>query len=39
MILDHEYHEELLQEVFPEFIEKQTDITGAYIGELNYPPR
>lgn len=38
-VVDHEYQAEMLEEVFPEFIEKHTAITGAYVGYLNYPPR
>ena len=29
----------MLEEVFPEFVESQTNITGAYVGYLNHPPR
>ena len=29
----------MLEENFPQFIEKHTNITGAYIGYLNHPPR
>ena len=29
----------MLCETFPEFIEKHTNITGAYVGYLNHPPR
>lgn len=25
--------------MLPEFVEKFTDITGAYVGELNFPPK
>ena len=29
----------MLEETFPQFVEKQTSITGAYVGYLNHPPR
>ena len=29
----------MLEEIFPEFVEKQTSIVGAYVGYLNHPPR
>lgn len=39
MVANHEYQEELLEEILPEFVQKFTNITGAYVGELNFPPK
>jgi hypothetical protein len=39
MITNHEYHVELLGEVLAEYLEKNTNAKGVYIGELNHPPR
>jgi hypothetical protein len=32
MIRTHQYHEDLLEEMLPEFIEKHTKATGVYVG-------
>lgn len=36
-IKEHLYHDELLESEFPEFLEKCKNLTGVYVGNLNYP--
>lgn len=39
VISSHEYQEELLIDWLPEFLEKEFQITGAYIGYVDHPPK
>ena len=38
-VIHHEYHNELLPQSFPNFIEKQKGFSGVYLGHYDHPTR
>jgi len=39
LIINHDYHNEILINEFPNFLEQRKKLTGVYVGALDYPTR